>query len=193
MSMKRGRRFLIAYLGMMGKQDGLDAALRVLALLRARRDDWHAVFMGDGEIFHEVRGVAEELKLTDVVEFTGRVLEDRLLPTLSAADVCISPEPSNPLNDRSTFVKVMEYMAMGRPIVAFDLPETRVSAGEAALYAPPGDEEAFARCIATLLDDEALRTTLGQRGSERMADELGWHRSREALLRAYAAAVGQPN
>jgi len=188
-SAKRGRRFLIAYLGVMGWQDGIDGALRALALLHAERDDWAAVFMGDGEVFDEMRALAVDLGLGNVVEFTGRVGEDRILPTLSAADVCISPEPSSPLNDRSTFVKVMEYMAVGRPVVAFDLKETRVSAGDAALYAPPGDEAAFARCIGLLLDDDERRAALGERGRARIAGTLGWHRSREELLRAYAAVL----
>jgi len=188
-SMKRGRPYLIAYLGLMGPQDGIDSALRALALLRDERQDWHAVFMGDGEVYEHMRLLAHNLDLGDLVEFTGRVTEERILPTLSAADVCISPEPSNPLNDRSTFVKVMEYMAMGRAVVAFDLPETRVSAGDAALYAPRGDEGAFARCIARLLDDSELRGALGERGRARMEGELGWHRSREELLRAYASVL----
>ena len=190
-SMKRGRRHLIAYLGLMGPQDGIDGALRVLALLRATRDDWHAVFMGDGEIFEDMRQLARDLGIDDFVEFTGRVHEDRILPILSAADVCIAPEPSSPLNDRSTFVKVVEYMAMGRAVVAYDLPETRASAGDAALYAPSGDEAAFARHVAALLDDPALRALVGERGRQRMAGALGWHCSREELLRAYAAVLGR--
>jgi glycosyltransferase involved in cell wall biosynthesis len=188
-SAKRGRRHLIAYLGLMGPQDGIDTALRVLALLRTQRDDWHAVFMGDGEVFQEMRQFAEELGLADSVEFTGRVREDRILPILSAADVCISPEPSSPLNDRSTFVKVVEYMAMARPVVAFDLTETRASAGDSALYAPPGDEAAFAACIGTLLDDPEQRRALGECGHARMAGELSWNHSRTQLLRAYAALL----
>jgi glycosyltransferase involved in cell wall biosynthesis len=189
-SMKRGRPFLIAYLGLMGPQDGIDCALRVLARLRAKRDDWHAVFMGDGDVLDDMRRLAGELGLEHSVEFTGRVGDDRILPTLSAADVCIAPEPSNPLNDRSTFVKVLEYMAMARPVVAFDLGETRVSAGDAALYAAPGDEAAFARCVSTLLDDPKRRQELGERGRERMGQDLGWQRSRKELLRAYAAVLG---
>jgi glycosyltransferase involved in cell wall biosynthesis len=188
-SVKRGRQHLIAYLGLMGAQDGIDNALRVLARLRARRDDWHALFMGDGEVFDEMRQFAEELGLADSVEFTGRVRENRILPILSAADVCISPEPSSPLNDRSTFVKVVEYMAMARPVVAFDLPETRASAGDSALYAPPGDEVTFAECIAALLDDPARRRELGECGHARMAGELSWNHSRRQLLRAYAAVL----
>jgi glycosyltransferase involved in cell wall biosynthesis len=188
-SMKRGRPKLIAYLGLMGPQDGIDGALRMLAILRAERNDWHAVFMGDGEVLEDMRRFAHDLGIVDCVEFVGRVRDDRILPTLSAADVCIAPEPSSPLNDRSTFVKVMEYMAMARPLVAFDLPETRASAGDAALYAPPGDESAFARCIATLLDDSELGQLLGARGRERLTGDLGWHRSRQELLRAYEAAL----
>ena len=189
-SMKRGRPYLITYLGVMAQQDGIDGALRALALLQEERDDWHAVFMGDGEIFEDMRQLAQDLGIGDFVEFTGLVLEDRILPTLSASDVCIAPEPSSPLNDRSTFVKVMEYMAMGCPIVAFDLPETRASAEDAALYAPPGDEQAFARCIATLLNDPEKRRVLGERGRARMAGELSWNKSRHELLRAYATVLG---
>jgi glycosyltransferase involved in cell wall biosynthesis len=189
-SIKRGRPYLIAYLGLMGPQDGIDCALRVLARLRAQRDDWHAVFMGDGDVLDDMRRLADELGLEDSVEFTGRVGDDRILPTLSAADVCIAPEPTNPLNDRSTFVKVVEYMAMARPIVAFDLSETRVSAGDAALYAVPGDEAAFARRISTLLDDPKRRQELGERGRERMVRDLGWQSSKKELLRAYAAVLG---
>jgi glycosyltransferase involved in cell wall biosynthesis len=188
MSIKRGREFLIAYLGLMGPQDGLDTALRSLALLRRERDDWQAVFMGDGDVLPEMRQLAAQLDIADAVEFTGRVDDARIVPILSAADVCISPEPSNPLNDRSTMVKVMEYMAMGRPVVAFDLPETRASAADAALYAPPGDELMFARRIAMLLEDRQLRVALGDRGRERVETEVGWHHSRRELLRAYAAA-----
>jgi glycosyltransferase involved in cell wall biosynthesis len=188
---KRGRRFLIAYLGLMAPQDGIDCALRALAFLRSERDDWHAVFMGDGDVLEDMKRLAGDLDLRDCVEFTGRVGDEQILPTLSAADVCISPEPWNPLNVRSTFVKVVEYMAMARPIVAFDLAETRVSAGDAALYAPATDEEAFARQIAVLLDDAAKRQALGERGRERLERELGWHRSREHLLRAYAATLGR--
>jgi len=186
---KRGKRFLIAYLGLMGPQDGVDCALRALAVLLSQRDDWHAVFMGEGEVMADMVRLADELGLSDVVEFTGRVSDERILPTLSAADVCISPEPWNPLNDRSTFVKVVEYMAMARPIVAFDLTETRVSAGDAALYAPRNDEAAFAGQIALLLDDDVKRRALGEHGRERLGRELGWDHSREQLLRAYATAL----
>jgi glycosyltransferase involved in cell wall biosynthesis len=188
-SLKRGRPYLIAYLGMMGPQDGLDSAIGALAHLHRRRDDWHAIFMGAGESLEETRRRAESLGIGDSVEFLGHVGDDRILPVLSTADVCIAPESSSPLNDRSTMIKVLEYMAMARPVVAFDLTETRVSAGDSALYAPSGDESAFADRISDLLDDPELRRLLGERGRRRVVDELGWHRSRETLLRAYAAAL----
>jgi glycosyltransferase involved in cell wall biosynthesis len=186
-SLKRGRPYLIAYLGLMGKQDGVDVAVRALAQLRTERRDWHAVFMGDGDVLDDVRRLTRDLGIADSVEFTGRVGDDRILPTLSTADVCIAPEPWSPFNDRSTIVKVVEYMAMARAVVAFDLTETRISAQDAALYAPHGDETAFAQLISTLLDDADLRRALGERGRQRVVQELGWHRSREDLLRAYAS------
>lgn len=188
---KRGRRYLIAYLGLMGPQDGIDCALRVLARLREQRDDWYAVFMGDGDVLNDMKRLAHKLGIGDAVEFTGRVGDDRILPILSAADVCIAPDPWNAFNDRSTMAKVVEYMAMGRAVVAFDLTETRASADDAALYAPPGDEADFSRCIATLLDDAEQRKAIGERGRSRVASQLGWHRSRKELLRAYAAVLGE--
>jgi glycosyltransferase involved in cell wall biosynthesis len=188
-SLKRGREHLIAYLGIMGVQDGLDSAIRILMHLHRRRDDWHAVFMGDGEALDETCRLAARLGIGERVEFLGRVGDDRIFPVLSTADVCIAPENSSPFNDRSTIVKVIEYMAMARPVVAFDLIETRVTAGDSALYAPSGDESAFAERISDLLDQPALRRLLGERGRTRVVEELGWHRSRDTLLRAYAAAL----
>jgi glycosyltransferase involved in cell wall biosynthesis len=103
--------------------------------------------------------------------------------------VCLAPDPLNPLNDVSTMNKIMEYMAMSRPIVSFDLREARVSAGEAAVYAPANDESEFAKLIANLLDDPAERARLGELGRERVAGPLSWANSRKALLAAYAAAI----
>jgi glycosyltransferase involved in cell wall biosynthesis len=157
--------------------------------LHRRRDDWHAIFMGDGEVLDETGRLAARLGIGERVEFLGRVGDGRILPVLSTADVCIAPENSSPLNDRSTIVKVIEYMAMARPVVAFDLIETRVTAGDSALYAPSGDESAFAERISDLLDQPALRQLLGERGRTRVVEELGWDRSCDTLLRAYAAAL----
>ena len=184
-SLKRGKQFLLVYAGTMGHQDGVDHALRALKLLSRRRQDWHALLAGAGDAANDMRRLTAELGLSDLVEFTGHLDDAPLLRTLRSADVCLSPEPSNPLNDASTMIKVVEYMALACPIVAFDLAETRVSAGGAALYASSNDAAAFATCIERLLDDEPLRRELGQRGRARVETELSWARSEEQLLAAY--------
>ncbi|WP_326819532.1 glycosyltransferase family 4 protein [Streptosporangium sp. NBC_01639] len=189
-SIKRGKPHLLCYLGVMGPQDGVDYALRSLASLRddLGRTDWHAVFVGGGDTFEDMVAFSRELGLSDSVEFTGRIPDEDLLRYLSAADVCLAPDPLNPLNDVSTMNKIMEYMAMARPIVSFDLREARVSAGDAAVYAPANDEPEFAKLIARLLDDPQERRRMGEAGKARVTGPLSWERSRAALLAAYEAA-----
>ncbi|WP_031164722.1 glycosyltransferase family 4 protein [Streptosporangium roseum] len=189
-SIKRGKPHLLCYLGVMGPQDGVDYALRSLARLRddLGRTDWHAVFVGGGDTFEDMIAFSRELGLSDSVEFTGRIPDEDLLRYLSAADVCLAPDPLNPLNDVSTMNKIMEYMAMARPIVSFDLREARVSAGDAAVYAPANDESEFAKLIARLLDDPQERRRMGETGKARVTGPLSWERSRTALLAAYEAA-----
>lgn len=186
--LKKGKPHLLCYLGVMGPQDGVDYALRALAQLREQRDDWHAVFVGAGDTFDEMVALSKKLGLADVVEFTGRIPDEDLVRYLSTADVCLSPDPHNPLNDVSTMNKVMEYMAMSRPMVSFELREARVSAGEAALYAPANDEREFARLTAQLLDDPSERERMGKLGKERVEGPLAWGNSQKALLAAYNAA-----
>ncbi|MGW4793198.1 glycosyltransferase family 4 protein [Nonomuraea sp. NPDC004297] len=191
-SARRGKPHLLCYLGVMGPQDGVDYALRSLARLRDEhgRTDWHAVFVGGGDTFDAMVALSRELGLGDRVEFTGRIPDEDLLRYLSTADVCLSPDPLNPLNDVSTMNKIMEYMAMSRPIVSFELREARVSAGEAALYAPADDESEFAKLIARLMDDPDERRRMGEIGRARVAGPLSWEHSKTALLAAYEAAVG---
>ncbi|WEV28745.1 glycosyltransferase family 4 protein [Streptomyces sp. 71268] len=188
--LKRGKPHLLCYLGVMGPQDGVDYALRALARLRNElgRSDWHAVFVGSGDSFDAMVELSRRLGLTEQVQFTGRVPDADLVRYLSTADVCLSPDPRNPLNDVSTMNKVLEYMAMGRPVVSFDLKEARVSAGEAAVYAPANDEAAFAGLIARLLDDPGQRERMGAIGRERINGRLSWRNSQASLLAAYAAA-----
>lgn len=185
--LKKGKPHLLCYLGVMGPQDGVDYALRALAHLREQRDDWHAVFVGSGDTFDDMVALSKKLGLADMVEFTGRIPDEDLVRYLSTADVCLSPDPYNPLNDVSTMNKVMEYMAMSRPMVSFELTEARVSAGEAALYAPANDEVEFARLTARLLDDPSERERMGKLGKERVEGPLAWENSQKALLAAYAA------
>ncbi|WP_138734647.1 glycosyltransferase family 4 protein [Modestobacter excelsi] len=185
--LRRGKRHLAAYLGVMGPQDGVDYALRALHCLRndLGRDDVHCIFMGAGDAQQDMIALSEELGLRDMVEFTGRVPDEFVQRCLSTADVCLSPDPKNPLNDVSTMNKVLEYMAMGRPVVSFDLREARVSAGDAAVYAPPDDEAEFAAAIDQLLRDEELRDRMGRRGRQRIETSLSWEHSRRALVEFY--------
>jgi glycosyltransferase involved in cell wall biosynthesis len=125
-----------------------------------------------------------------VVEFPGWAEDEQIVRLLSTADVCLAPDPRSPLNDRSTMIKVAEYMAMGRPLVAFDLPESIVTAGDAALFAPGNDEAAFAERIDALLDDPDLRSHLGRVGRERVEGHLAWRHSEAALLAAYEWVLG---
>lgn len=191
-ALRRGKPYLLAYLGVMGPQDGVDYALRALRVLRydLGRANFHCVFMGSGDSFEDMVKLSAELGLADVVEFTGRVSDEMVQRCLSTADVCLSPDPQNPLNDVSTMNKVVEYMAMGRPIVSFDLREARVSAGESAVYVPGNDEAAFAGAIDALLDDPLRRQQMGQSGRRRVQSELSWDASRRNLIGFYERLLG---
>jgi hypothetical protein len=173
----------------------VDYALRALAKLRDEvgRTDWHAAFVGAGDTFEQMQELARELGLAEMVTFTGRIPDEDLLRYLSTADVCLSPDPLNPLNDVSTMNKIMEYMAMSRPIVSFELREARVSAGDAALYAPANDESEFAKLTSYLLDNPEERRRMGEIGRERVSGPLSWEVSKAALIAAYEKAVeGKP-
>jgi glycosyltransferase involved in cell wall biosynthesis len=183
--LRRGRRYLLAYLGVMGPQDGIDHALRALAALRGmREDDWHAVFVGEGEVRGAMEALAAQLGLADSVEFAGWRGDEDIRRILSTADVGLEPDPPSPLNECSTMIKVAEYMAMACPIAAYELKETRVSAGAAAAYAASPTPEALGRCIDELLDDPERREQMGIYARERVVD-FSWQRSAAALLAAY--------
>jgi len=189
---RRGRAHLISYLGIMGPQDGVDYALHALAALRELRDDWHAVFVGDGDALPAMRALADELALGDHVEFAGWRGDDDIRLILSSSDVCLAPDPPSPLNDVSTMIKIPEYMALGRAVASYALPESRVSAGDSALYAAPGDPDSLGRCVAELLDDPARRERMGAMARERIETELSWQHSEGALLAAYARVLSRP-
>ncbi len=184
-ALRRGRRHLLAYLGMMGPQDGIDHALRALAALRELRgDDWRAIFIGEGEVRPQMEALAAELGLSDSVEFTGWCGDLDIRRILSSADVCLAPDPPSPLNDVSTMIKIPEYMAMGCAIASYGLAETRVSAGPAAAYATSPSPEGLGHCAHELLEDPARRAEMGRLGRERVLD-LSWQRSSATLLAAY--------
>lgn len=189
LAIKRGKPHLIAYLGLMGDQDGVDTAIRALALVRERRSDWHAIFMGDGDAYESVRALSQSLGLVDCIEFTGRADDALIGRVLKTADVGLSPEMPSPLNDVSTLTKVVEYMACGCPVVAFRLKETFVSAGDAAIYADRPDAEAYADAVCVALANPDLRATMGAVGRARFEEELSWERARVSLLGAYELAL----
>jgi glycosyltransferase involved in cell wall biosynthesis len=188
-SLKRGRRFLLGYAGVMGPQDGVDHALRALAELAELRDDWHAVFVGDGDVLEQMRALAAELGLAGRVELGGWVEHETVARVLSSSDVCLAPDPSNPLNDVSSMIKISEYMAIGRPIVSYDLAESRFAAAGAALFAAPGDHAGFARLVSDLLDDPARRAAMGAAGRARAVSLLAWEHQERALLASYSRAL----
>lgn len=185
--------FVIGFAGHISSQDGIDYLLRSLQVLKDElgRSDFFAVLAGPADNLASLQRQARELGVAGHVEFTGKLpFGPRLLGYLAAADICVEPAPSNPLNDNATFVKVMEYMALGKPVVAYDLPETRLSAGEAAVYAPPNDPGEFARLIARLMDSPERRAEMGRVGRARVAAQFNWQRSAERLAAAYSRLTG---
>jgi glycosyltransferase involved in cell wall biosynthesis/peptidoglycan/xylan/chitin deacetylase (PgdA/CDA1 family) len=183
---------VIGYVGEMGFQDGIDYLLRALHYLAndLRRTDFFCVLVGKGAAWGRLKALATELGIDEHVWFPGRVSESDLLRYLCAADICVDPDPSNPFNDRSSMIKMSEYMALAKPIVAFDLPEHRFTAQEAALYARPNDEAAFARALAELMDDPGRRHVMGAFGRQRVESALAWPYSVESLLEAYSTLTG---
>jgi glycosyltransferase involved in cell wall biosynthesis len=178
---------ILCYVGALNPQDGVDYLLRSLRYLYhdLKRTDFYCVIMGNGDSLQDLRALARDLRLEACLELTGYVSEEELRFNLAAADICVDPDPSSPLNDVSTWIKIMEYMAFSKPIVTFDLKETRFSAQKAALYVPPNDEKAFAAAIVKLMDDPALRKQMGDFGRERVERELQWSVVGQNLLRAY--------
>jgi glycosyltransferase involved in cell wall biosynthesis len=188
-SLRDGRPYLVAYLGTMGPQDGVDlfvdAARHVLA---SRPGEVRFIAMGGGPMLDALRDRVQRENLASDVTFTGRVPDEVVRRVLSTADVAISPDPANEFNEYCTMNKTLEYMAVGVPVVAFDLEETRVSAADAARYAPPNDAAALADLVVELLDDPEQRSRMGAIGRERLGGELSWARSAGRLREAYDAA-----
>ncbi|HZF40405.1 MAG TPA: glycosyltransferase family 4 protein [Blastocatellia bacterium] len=186
---KRGRRYLVGYVGVMGKQEGIDYLLRAIRhiVLELGRTDVHFGLVGAGTSLEEMKALARELGVADHVTFTGRVPDGEMLAMLNTADVCVNPDIANELNDKSTMNKIMEYMALGKPIVQFDLAEGRYSAQQASLFAIKNDAPDLARKIVELLDDPVRRARMGQYGRRRVESELEWRHEVPKLLAAYEA------
>jgi glycosyltransferase involved in cell wall biosynthesis len=191
-SLAGGRHFLVAYMGLMGFQDGLEVLVEVIDHLVNRLGFTDATFAlaGKGSALASLRARVADLGLAPFVRFVGWLPDEESMSRfLLSADACVCPEPSSPLNDHSTFAKAMEYIAAGKPFVAFDLPETRVTAGDAAAYAPPGDIGAFAEAIRSVLSDDSLRARMVAEAARRLPALL-WESQIPTLLAAYDCALG---
>jgi glycosyltransferase involved in cell wall biosynthesis len=190
---RNGRKHLVGYVGVMGDQEGVDlllgAADHIVHTLG--RDDVQFALAGGGPSFARLKAEAERLRLAEHVAFLGRIPDADLFEMLSTADVCVNPDRVNPMNDKSTMNKILEYMALGKPIVQFDVTEGRVSAGEASLYAKANDPVDFAERILALLADPEARARMGAMGRERIETRMAWAYEVPGLLAAYHRLVGR--
>jgi glycosyltransferase involved in cell wall biosynthesis len=193
-SLKKGRKHLVGYVGVMGRQEGIDLLLRAArAIVHDHgRADVHFGLVGGGTSLEEMKALARELRIEEHVTFTGRVPDAELLAMLNTADVCVNPDIANEMNDKSTMNKIMEYMALGKPIVQFDLTEGRFSAQEASLYARRNDPADMAAKILELLDDPERRAAMGAYGRRRVENELEWRYEIPKLRSAYRALWPRP-
>jgi glycosyltransferase involved in cell wall biosynthesis len=185
--LKCGRRHLVGYVGVMGAQEGIDYLLQAVRhiVVELGRRDIHFGLVGGGTSLAALRALAERLDVAPYVTFTGRVPDAEMLALLNTAEVCVNPDVANEMNDKSTMNKIMEYMALGKPIVQFDLTEGRYSAQEASLYARKNDPIDFAHKIVELLDNPILRAEMGAYGRRRVENELEWRHEVPKLMAAY--------
>ena len=185
--LRRGGRTVIGYMGIIGVQDRLDVFLQSLQMLRSElhREDFTAVVVGAGPALADMQRMCSEMGLNDHVRFAGFCIGEDLFRHVASFDIGVTPDPSNPYNDFCSFLKTMEYMAMAKPVVCFDLPENRLSAGEAALYAQPNSVRDLTLQIERLMDDVDLRERLGAIGRSRAENILCWSRQEQVLLGVY--------
>jgi glycosyltransferase involved in cell wall biosynthesis len=192
-ALKKGRRYLVGYVGVMGKQEGIDLLLQAVQFIvkHLSRTDIQFGLVGGGTELPAMRELAKQLGVAEYVTFTGRAPDAELLEMLNTADICVNPDRANDMNDRSTMNKIMEYMALGKPVVQFDLTEGRVSAGDASWYARPNDVADLAQKMVSLLADESQRIHMGAIGRERVERVLSWQHEAPRLLAAYDNLLGE--
>jgi glycosyltransferase involved in cell wall biosynthesis len=190
--LKRGKRHLVVYVGVMEAQDGVQLLIESIEYLVTQRGrhDTQFTLIGFGSQVHILQALVRQSHLAAFVEFTGLLSRDEVGSYLTTADVCVAPDPLNALNDNCTMIKNLEYMAYGRPVVLYDLKEGRRTLGDAALYARPNDPIDFGEKIETLLTSQSLRKTLGERGRKRAEEELNWQVQSEKLVAAFDKLLG---
>ena len=186
-------RTVVGYLGCIGYQDGVDSFIRALKVMvdKFERTDFHAVIIGDGPAVPSLKALVNELALDDHVVFPGYLKGETLQSHLVSCDIFVTPDPPSDYNVTCTMIKTMEYMALSRPIVGYDLPEHRFSAGDASLYATPDDEVDFAKCLLELIDNPELQSSMGAIGRTRVESELAWHHQKKSLVEAYRKLFGE--
>ena len=184
---KRGKKYMVGYLGVIGQQEGIEYLLDAAKYIKEdlKRDDIFWGIVGGGPHLAELKKRSHDMGLDDIVEFTGRVSDEVLLDYLNTADVCVNSDEYNAMNDKSTMNKILEYMALGKPIVQFDLTEGKYSAQEASLYAEPNNAVDMARKVVELLNDPERRKKMGEYGRNRVINELSWEHTSKALLEGY--------
>ncbi len=192
--LKRGKEHLVGYVGVMGRQEGIDLLLEAARVMihDLGRDDVHFGLVGGGTSLEDMKALAVEKGIGDHVTFTGRVPDAEMIAMLNTADVCVNPDVANEMNDKSTMNKIMEYMALAKPIVQFDLTEGRFSAQQASLYARKNDAADMAAKIVELLDDPQRRADMGACGRRRVENELEWRYEVPKLLAAYESLWPAP-
>ena len=186
---KRGKRYLIGYVGVIGEQEGLDILLKAAKLIKSKRNDVQFGIVGGGTDFEKIKKLAVQLEVDDIVYFYGRTSDQILLEVLNTADVCVNPDKPSEMNNLSTMNKIMEYMALKKPIVQFDLREGRFSAQEASLYVKHNDIGDFANKICFLLDNEIERKRMGVFGYNRVLNELSWKYEEQKLKNIYSKVL----
>ncbi len=184
---KKGKHFMVGYVGVMGAQEGLELLLKGIFFMihKLKKKDIHFVLVGDGTELHQLKKQGSRLGIESCLTFTGRVSDKILMEILSTADVCVNPDVVNEMNDKSTMNKIMEYMALGKPIVQFEMTEGRISAGDASLYAEPNNPESLIWKIIEILDDPAMAEKMGTYGQNRVISELQWKYEVPKLINAY--------
>jgi len=187
---KNGRRYLVGYVGVMGEQEGIDLLIDAIHYIvyKQGREDIQFCLIGGGPSLNGLKALSVEKKVDNFITFTGRAPDHDLLEILSTADLGVNPDRVNTMNDKSTMNKIMEYMALGIPIVQFDVTEGRFSAMDASLYANPNDSVDMARKITTLLDDPKMRSEMAAYGQNRVETELSWNHQIAPLIAAYQQA-----
>ena len=183
--LRRGYQYMVGYLGVIGQQEGVEYLLEAAKYIKERENNVFWGIVGGGPHLETLRKMAKDMRLDDCVEFTGRIPDEKMLEYLNTADVCVNSDKWNSMNDKSTMNKILEYMALGKPIVQFDLTEGRYSAGEASLYAKNNDAADMAEKIRELLKKPEKRKKMGEYGRNRIMTELSWEHTSRALIDGY--------